>query len=71
MGSDCAFDHRASRPEGLDGPGQPDVRRGGAVDRAHRFALAGTAGGLRRIALVAGALTEGLAAEVVMADAAL
>lgn len=40
LGTDVGSDHRPARPEGLDRARQPDVCRGGAVDRAHRLALA-------------------------------
>jgi len=49
VGADRAVDHRPSRPEGLDRQGQPDVRRGRALDRAHGLALAGPARGVRRM----------------------
>lgn len=40
LGSNVGNDHRSSRPEGLDRARQQDVRRGRAVNRAHRLALA-------------------------------
>jgi IS5 family transposase len=41
--------HRGSSHARLDGTRQPDVRRGGAVDRAHRSTLARPAGGVRQL----------------------
>jgi hypothetical protein len=49
MGADGRPDPGLIRDAGLDRAGQPDVREGGAVDRAHGGALAGPSGHFRAL----------------------
>jgi hypothetical protein len=49
MGEDIRVDHWPAGPEGFDRARQPDVCRGGAVDRTDRLAMARPAGSVWRV----------------------